>query len=1354
MSTSIENLLTHRDWVRRVARALVSSEDEAREIEQEAWVRAVARPPAAEGKAKAWFRTVLKRVARDRWRNRTRRDAREQQAPRPTASAPTADLVAEAESHRLVVNAAMALPDPYREAIVLRFFHELPAAEIAERLDIPLETVRTRVKRALARLRKELDDRHGGDRKAWTALVALLLPTPAKAGMALGVKVGLVAAAASLLVATVALWPKVEEPLPKTTIAKAPLVVPAGEFEVTVPVEIDPIAAPPVEPASAEEFVGPNLPALPPPPPEPALVVKVIDPRGRPVAGAALSIHPIRPRRQIMEMIRDDHYPLTWPGPLPASFRGETGPTGEIAVPELPSDRVEARVAADGFVPVTRYPGNERTRRLTIVLVPGVEVSGTVRLRSGAAIQNAAVGSRFGRQRTRVVTDRNGAYRLAGVPSGPTALRVQLPTGPVVVGETIDTRNVRKYDFVLDLEAAVRGRIVDARTGRGVEGVRVRAWAADAEVPESGISAFASTVTDKDGRYAIETLPRGRLHSLHALAEGYLRVSRNYHPNYETLRAGRPVTQDIRLLRGAVVRGEVRFDSGEPAPGAQINLTIKDWPDEFDVVADRRGRFVFPAVPPGVGRFHVRGPGLYYPDSDRGWRFETAPEHKRVVVPATGEVRKTLRVAHGAIVEGVVLDPDGTPKPGVTVFSRPFGGLHTVTDEYGRFRVAGIPPGEAVRIHERSMADGFGVSQPFRVYGNETVAGIVVTPRRRTPTGVAGIVRGPGATLPDDVRLVIAKGERMRWENGHPVPVLEDGTFRIEDLAPGHHTLLVASDGYGEGSVAVDDLAAEEMREGIVIRLLRERRIDGRVIRVDGKPTAGTPIHALPWREHEGRYGSGERGAIRAFAGETGRFTLSALAPGRYRVTAGLPGMIDISAIATAGDGDVVIEARRGRRITGILLDTVTGKPAANVSVVATAQALARTQAAPHAGTRTGPDGRFVLDSLLDLTYALEIADIRHSRPEDPEYVRQKRQVRAGARNLKVHVVPGQSIEGRVLGGDRKPLGHICVDSSRYRHLDAWTRPDGTFRLQRLGPGKHNLRISDRSRRGLVTIIKKGVPAGTRDLLFVMETGPSITGTVLDPDGRVSTDRRGSVAISVAGAGRYTGMRVAKDGTFRSRPLNTGTAYDVRATGYAGTIGVRVARVLAGTESVRLRLRRGGTISGRVLDENGEPVPAGVYVSATANEHRKSLDPLGDRPRTKTKEDGTFVMHGVGDLTFRLYAGASGNTGYLYVRTEASKVVRPGTRDLVLRVTRTVSFSGRLVDRNGRPVACLLWKWQHNGSGRTGSWSRTTGEGKFSWGCIRPGPIQLVAEVSGVKIDLGEFTAPAQDLVITVPGTQ
>ena len=47
----------------------------------------------------------------------------------------------------------LALPEPYRGTVLLRYYEEASLREIAERQAAPLETVRTRLRRAHALLR-------------------------------------------------------------------------------------------------------------------------------------------------------------------------------------------------------------------------------------------------------------------------------------------------------------------------------------------------------------------------------------------------------------------------------------------------------------------------------------------------------------------------------------------------------------------------------------------------------------------------------------------------------------------------------------------------------------------------------------------------------------------------------------------------------------------------------------------------------------------------------------------------------------------------------------------------------------------------------------------------------------------------------------------------------------------------------------------------------------------------------------------------------------------------------------------------------------------------------------------------
>lgn len=165
---SIDDLLGHAGWVRGLARSLVQDDATADDLVQDVWTQALHTPPDDRGSARPWLATVLRNLARDRGRTGGRRRRREERVARSEAVADTATVVARAETHRRLVEAVMALPEPYRETVLLRYFEGLPPRTVAERMDVPVETVRTRTRRALERLRTRLDTGEGG-RDAWRA---------------------------------------------------------------------------------------------------------------------------------------------------------------------------------------------------------------------------------------------------------------------------------------------------------------------------------------------------------------------------------------------------------------------------------------------------------------------------------------------------------------------------------------------------------------------------------------------------------------------------------------------------------------------------------------------------------------------------------------------------------------------------------------------------------------------------------------------------------------------------------------------------------------------------------------------------------------------------------------------------------------------------------------------------------------------------------------------------------------------------------------------------------------------------------------------------------------------------------
>ncbi len=191
-SIRMDELLANAGWMRPLARSLVRDPADAEDIVQDTWLEALRRPPRDPAAAEGWLGRVLRNFALRRYRAEGRRRAREVRAARqePQEGAPDA-LLEKLEMHRLVAAEVVALGEPYRSTVLLRFFEERSAADIARIQGVPLDTVKTRLRRALAELRERLDRRHGGGGRAWRlALFPLAglaaLPAAAEAAASVG----------------------------------------------------------------------------------------------------------------------------------------------------------------------------------------------------------------------------------------------------------------------------------------------------------------------------------------------------------------------------------------------------------------------------------------------------------------------------------------------------------------------------------------------------------------------------------------------------------------------------------------------------------------------------------------------------------------------------------------------------------------------------------------------------------------------------------------------------------------------------------------------------------------------------------------------------------------------------------------------------------------------------------------------------------------------------------------------------------------------------------------------------------------------------------------------------------------
>jgi RNA polymerase sigma-70 factor (ECF subfamily) len=150
----------HQEVAFRVAWLVLRDPDEARDAVQEAFVKAFAALPRFHRGApfRPWVCRIAANEARNRGRSSRRREALAlrlaARAPEDPAS-PEAAAVSTEET-RALVRALEALRDEDRLVVAYRYLLELSEAETAEVLGIPPGTVKSRLSRALVKLRTGL----------------------------------------------------------------------------------------------------------------------------------------------------------------------------------------------------------------------------------------------------------------------------------------------------------------------------------------------------------------------------------------------------------------------------------------------------------------------------------------------------------------------------------------------------------------------------------------------------------------------------------------------------------------------------------------------------------------------------------------------------------------------------------------------------------------------------------------------------------------------------------------------------------------------------------------------------------------------------------------------------------------------------------------------------------------------------------------------------------------------------------------------------------------------------------------------------------------------------------------------
>lgn len=1361
---TLDMLLEHREWLRRLALSVAGDANLADDLEQDAWVAAMRRPPREPGAIRGWFRQVVKNAFRQRLRGDERRDRRERSRPVPPDEPSTDEIVARAESQRLLVERVFALPEPYKTTILLRYFEGLDSASVGERMGCPANTVRVRTKRALVLLQQDLDGAYGS-RHAWVALLlpGLGLPLPAAAGGASSspsgphaarpatpprgtmtapwkplAAVGGLAAVALLAVLS---WTALSTDAPGGT----------SDTSTTTDGAADAATSDGPERGARRDAVERDE----------SEVADAGHPGGATLSGEVRLVVGDEPATEVeVELL----------GAEGQVIRTTTGPDGRFRVTGLPPALGYSVAAAKTGFATARSESfdlaprqthhldtlwlDRPSRAVVRVLDPLgepapealVEIYASRRTVSAADWRGELPEPLFTAE-----TDASGTATLDGLPLGVWTFRAthaeHAPAG--LPAQPLDRGGV-ELSVVLHLGAAhsLEGTVTGPDGAPLADAVLLMLPPRDAvpsRTPEPVSPLRIETRTDTDGHYRFDALPHGH-HSLSVLPEGGLpcRIGVVEIPTLDRF--------DVRLDGGRLFGVVTDAESGDPLPGAQVRAGVwrRHSPTFLTATTDEAGRYEI-QVPlggfvngPPTGdnqavatevHFQVELEGYAMPPQSgvHQWRGDWVIDGR--------STRWDVTLSPAAALSGQVTGPDG-PVPGADVrielWHEVLGSIpYTArTDGEGRYRVPGLLPG--------------------RARGFVTQEGLVQSPAPLGPTWRSGeqpdavvtvVPRSGEATL--DLTLVdgIAVTGRVRDEQGQGVAAVtveevggaartttgDDGSFRLGGLTPGReHTLRFWRDGYADVRTL---WTGKEGETELDVELTATGEVSGVVSAPDGELPRGTFVQVAPASAAlDGRYeiASIWTTAPRAPVRSDGGFSL----PIPWFEGASADGIVVRAVapdLAPAITDRLAVEP--GRDVMGVELELETGHTlrgsvvAADGSgpIVGARVEFANAELPPAleqgrdwslTGLNSHPfewkavtdeQGRFFLRGLPEWRYELRISAKGYHGTMLTAEVPEQEEVSA-------QLPPTRSIAGVVRFADGEPAGHVEVRAHRATGGLAGrtvAEADGSFEVPWLSEGQFRLEVRSPADRPLdvVPLVSESFESDTTDLELVVERAEGrIEGRCTTTSGAVVPGAWITVKPQEGGAQPVT-FRAGMDGRFALTGLSGGPftviAVADRSAGgpedFGRSLTVEVADVELGARDLALVFQEALPLAGSVRRADGTPPSGSLRLSAVRLPDGRWTRMAG------VAADGAFRLENLlpGEYELSLVDVRTGAE----LTLEGSARFTTGTEDADLVVATTGRLSGQVRDPDGDPRP-QVWVRATGPDGKA-AWAQTGDDGSF-----------------------------------------
>lgn len=136
----------------------VEAEDIAQETMVRVWRKAQLFDPA-KASVSTWIFAIARNLRIDHLRRRSRPEADIEEREEEADPAPLADEHVDRRARDARIREVFAtLPPNQHEVVLMHFYEDEPHSAIAQRLNLPLGTVKSRLRLAFARIKRELED--------------------------------------------------------------------------------------------------------------------------------------------------------------------------------------------------------------------------------------------------------------------------------------------------------------------------------------------------------------------------------------------------------------------------------------------------------------------------------------------------------------------------------------------------------------------------------------------------------------------------------------------------------------------------------------------------------------------------------------------------------------------------------------------------------------------------------------------------------------------------------------------------------------------------------------------------------------------------------------------------------------------------------------------------------------------------------------------------------------------------------------------------------------------------------------------------------------------------------------------